>query len=494
MAMIKSIFRWTKQISTLLGLALTANLTYAEPAANVIVYPAPAGAELNDTFSVAVRAPGGEWHALDIYDVRVDLKTLSHASFAYFDFSGQAEVRVTQNRVHVQQAEIRPLSYHLTPHINKQIADTFTFTLDRPQNLSIEVNGDRLHNLHLFANPVETNIPSATDTNVIYFGPGFFGPNAATNRPVIHVGSNKTVYLAGGSVFQGIIVTDKGATNVVIRGRGILDTSPWNDTKGVYVKGHDWQTSSINLEWATNVLLEGIILKQHVDFAVKGAAVDNVTIDNLKSFSSQEWGDGIDMKSSRHVKIRNCFLRTSDDCVAVYGGRGDIHGGASDWDVADSVLWADKAHAIMIGVHGDYEADGNVIENLRFHNIDVLEAQELSTNYWGALKITCGDKNTVRNVDFDDIRVEHIREAGGNLIRVNYGYFQPSTTLGRLIENIHFKDISYDGPAGSLISGSPGHPINGVTFDNLVINGERITNAQQGKIIIGENVSGVSFK
>ena len=494
MSILESIFRWTKQVSVLLGFALAGNSIHAEPASTVVVYPAPAGAELNDTFSVVVRVPGGEWHKLDVYDVRVDLQTLSHASFAYFDFSGQAEVRVTQNRTHVQLAEIRPVSCHLHPQMSKAVADSFTFTLDRPRNLSIEVNDDRLRNLHLFANPIETNIPSPTDTNVIYFGPGFYGPNSPTNRPVIRVGSGQTVYLAGGSVVQGVIATENGATNVVIRGRGILDMSPWNDPKGICIKGHDWQTSAISLRRATNVLVEGIILKQHVDFAVLGGNVNHATIDNLKSFSSQEWGDGIDMKSSHHVIIRNCFLRTSDDCVAVYGSRGGFYGGSSDWDVADSVLWADKAHAIMIGVHGDYQADGDVIENLRYHNIDVLEAKEFSASYWGALKITCGDKNIVRNVDFDDIRVEHIREAGGYLIGLTFGYFQPSTTLGRLIENIHFKDISYEGIAGSLISGSPGHPIKGVTFDNLVINGERIKDAKQGKITIGENVSGISFK
>jgi len=492
--MIRSIFRWTKRALILLGLAFAGNFTQAEPASTVVVYPAPASVDLNGTFSVAVRVPGGEWQNLDVYDVRVDLQTLSHASFAYFDFSGHAEVRVTHNRVHVQVAEVRPFSCHIYPRINKQATDTFTFTLDRPLNLSIEVNGDRLHNLHLFANPLETDVPSATDTNVIYFGPGLYSPKSATNHQVIRVSSGKTVYLAGGSVVQGIITTEEGATNIVIRGRGILDTSRWNDPKGICIRGHDWQTSSIILRHATNALVEGIILKQHVDFAVLGGGVDHVTIDNLKSFSSQEWGDGIDMKASRHVTIRNCFLRTSDDCVAVYGSRGDYHGGASDWDVADSVLWADKAHAIMVGVHGDYKGDGDVIENLRFHNIDVLEAQELSTNYWGALKITCGDKNTVRNVDFDNIRVEHVREAGGNLLRLNFGYFEPSTTLGRLIENIHFKDVSYNGMAGSLISGSPGRPIKGVTFEDLVINGERITNAMQGKITIGENVSDVSFK
>jgi hypothetical protein len=489
MFMIESIFPWMKLIAILPGLVFVGSSTSAEPVSTVVVCPAPAGVELNDTFTVAVRTPGGGWRKLDVYDVRVDLHTLSHASFAYFDFSGKAEIRVTQNKVHVQLAEIRPVSCQIKPLMSSQPTDSFTFTLDRPRNLSIEVNGDRLHNLHLFANPMETNVPSLTDINVIYFGPGL-----TANRRVIRVGSGKTVYLAGGSVVQGVIVTEDGATNVVIRGRGILDTSPWNDAKGFYIKGQDWQTASINLRWTTNVLVEGIILKQHVDFAVMGGGVDNATIDNLKSFSSQEWGDGIDMKASRHVKIRNCFLRTSDDCVAVYGSRGEYHGGSSDWDVADSVFWADKAHAIMIGVHGAYQADGDVVENLRFHNIDVLENNEFASDFWGAMAITCGDKNTVRDVDFENIRVEHIREAGGNLIRLAFGFFEPSTTVGRQIENIRFKDITYDGLAGSVISGSPGHPINGVTFENLIINGERIKDAKQGKIAVGENVSGVSFK
>jgi hypothetical protein len=487
--MIKPISRWTKLITILPVLALAGSSANAEEPSTLVVYPAPAGVELNDTFSVAVRTPGGEWRKLDVYDVRVDLRTLSHASFAYFDFSGEVEIRVTQNKVHVQLAEIHPQAYGISPRMSVQPADSFTFTLDRPRNLSIEVNGDRLHNLHLFANPIQTNIPLPTDTNVIYFGPGL-----AANRRIIRVGSGKTVYLAGGSVVQGAIVTDNGATNVTICGRGILDTSRWNDAKGFHVRGQDWETASISLRRATNVLVEGLILKQSVNYGVMGGSVEGATIDNVKSFSSQEWGDGIDMVASRHVKIRNCFLRTSDDCIAVYGSRDGYDGGSSDWDVSDSVLWADKAHAIMIGVHGAYWAGGDVIENLRFHNIDVLENNEFSTNFWGAMAITCGDKNTINKVDFENIRVEHIREEGGNLIRLVFGRYEPSTTLGRLIENIHFKDITYNGSAGSYISGSPGHTINGITFDGLIINGARIKDAKQGKITIGENVEDVSFK
>ena len=36
-------------------------------------------------------------------------------------------------------------------------------TIDRPSNLSVEVNGDIFHNLHLFANPLDARRPSAKE-------------------------------------------------------------------------------------------------------------------------------------------------------------------------------------------------------------------------------------------------------------------------------------------------------------------------------------------
>ena len=49
-------------------------------------------------------------------------------------------------------------------------------------------------------------------------------------------------------------------------------------------------------------------------------------------------------------------------------------------------------------------------------------------------------------------------------------------------------------PAGSFIDGCPGHSINGVTFENSIINCKRIKDARRGKISIGENVSGKKFE
>jgi polygalacturonase len=224
-----------------------------------------------------------------------------------------------------------------------------------------------------------------------------------------------------------------------------------------------------------------------------GGASSNLTIDNIKAFSSHEWSDGIDTMSCRHIRIRNCFLRTSDDCITVYGSRRDFQGGASDWEVSDCVLWADKAHAIFIGMHGAYWAEGDVLEDLRFRNIDILETCEDSPKYFGAMAITCGDKNTVRQVLFQDIRVEHIPEGRGNLIHLNFDFYEPSTTPGRRIENITFRNVSYNGNEGSAIEGARGGTISGVTFDNLLINGRRINSAKDGKFTVTGNVTGVIF-
>ena len=47
-----------------------------------------------------------------------------------------------------------------------------TFTIDGPRKLSLEVNGDRFHNLHIFANPVEEDAPNPGDPGVIVVRPG----------------------------------------------------------------------------------------------------------------------------------------------------------------------------------------------------------------------------------------------------------------------------------------------------------------------------------
>lgn len=124
-----------------------------------------------------------------------------------------------------------------------------------------------------------------------------------------------------------------------------------------------------------------------------------MTIRNLKAFSCKGWSDGIDLMCCRDVLIDNVFLRNSDDCIAIYNHRWNWRGGSSNIIVQNSVLWADVAHPINMGGHGDSDSlTGEVLEDVTVRNVDILEHDEDDSLYQGSMNIDCGDKNIVRNV------------------------------------------------------------------------------------------------
>ena len=53
---------------------------------------------------------------------------------------------------------------------------------------------------------------------------------------------------------------------------------------------------------------------------------------------------------------------------------------------------------------------GNIIENITFSNIDILEQDEDDSNYQGCLAISASDNNLVRNITYENIRIEDIQE------------------------------------------------------------------------------------
>lgn len=119
--------------------------------AEVVTYPAGVGVKTLNDFSVEVRQGSGPWLPVDVYPVKVDRvdekgHNVEVASIAYFDFDGMVDVRVISNKERVNSVRVRPLSYKITPDC---VGDTVTFSLSRPRNLSVEVNGDIFHNLHL---------------------------------------------------------------------------------------------------------------------------------------------------------------------------------------------------------------------------------------------------------------------------------------------------------------------------------------------------------
>lgn len=453
-----------------LGALAGGNAVQAQP----IVYASPPGKALydhhDDSFTVRVREPGGTWHDLYEYRVKVDLDNPQQASMVMFGMVGPVEVAVQKNNGDVRRVEVRPGSKGVMPRLESNIA---YFTLTRPVNLSVEFDGDRLHNLHLFANAEEPPVPDRSDPNFIYFGPGIHVP--PDGQATFPIASNKTVYVAGGAIMKGQIDISNAA-NVRVIGHGLLE----GGKEGITVTN------------SRNVTIDGPVVVNPQHYTVACGQSTGLTIRNFKTFSAGSWTDGLDLMSCSDVTIDNVFLRTSDDAIAIYADRWDHHGDARNYRVTNSTLWADVAHPINIGLHGSKD-EPRIIENLVFRNIDILGHDEDDRNYQGALAITDGDNNLVRNVLFEDIRIDNVEEGMLFNFRVVFNE-KYSLAPGRGIEGVKVRNVRFKGGMvnPSVIAGyANDRAVRNISIENLLIGGRSL---DKSDVEVGAFVKGFSIR
>lgn len=455
------------------AISLLLLFTITTVSAKIIVYPS-SGCDKNTDYTIKIRQVGNsDWIDLFSYNVKVDLNSKSNASMVQFDFSGKIEIMIKKNSETLNTVTIRPLNRNIKPAIHD---NTIYFQIDSPTKLSIECNGDRLHNLHVFANACEEEAYTENDPNVIYFGAGLHKPEKGTD---FIIPSNKIVYIAPGAVLKGRLLCNK-VTNVKILGRGIV-MSP---------------AQGISITFSTSISISGITFINPIHYTVYGGQSSKIDINNIKSFSCEKWSDGIDVMSCSDMTIKDVFLRNSDDCIAVYGHRGAFYGDVHNIAVKNSILWADKAHPINIGVHGEDDKEKNIIENLTFHNIDILEQKESLVAAQGCMAITCGDNNLIRNVLFEKIRVDDFTLGQLFNLRVTLSKVY-NKKPGYGIENVTFRNITYNGKnrnPSQLGGYDENRILKKVRFKNITINGKKIKSLKEMNVQINSFVKDIKIK
>lgn len=464
-------------------LFVTVGGSAAPASGRVVAYAAPVGQPLNSSFSVQVRPVGGDWQGLDVYRAVVDRDTQSVAAMVLFDVEGPVEVAVTRAGGTMRSARVRPLSYGIATTIDAD-GRTARFALPRPMDVSFEVDGDLLRNLHVFAGDIERDAPAA-GPNVISFGPGI---HPIPGDRILRIPSNTVVHIAGGAVVQGSLDI-VGVRNVVVRGRGVIDPSPFFEPLS---------RATIDIRESTDVGLRDFTMLRAQDGSVRIADSARVVVSGIREINSDRSSDGIYVNASKDVLVDGVFLRTSDDSVAVYAttpwaGRGDTR----NITVRNSTLWADAAHGFLTGVHGNPDAQ-DVVEHVELQNIDILEHDSYLQGdlYQGALAVNAGDRVTVRDVRFDDVRIEDFSR--GQVVNLKV-FLNPSYNKqpGRLIDRILFRDVRYvgEGDEPSQIKGYDRlRRVRNVTFEGLTRNGGIVLSPAAGNIVIGAHTTGVVFR
>ena len=336
--------------------------------AQTVLYPAVPGMRTSEVYSVAVNGEDAWVEAVGPGGME-DLHTLNLSAEGSLTFV----ISVNED---IESYSIQPKSYGI-----KGVADgkTLTVTLDSPMKLYIRVN--QLPYLAIFSNPLEKGAPSRKDRNVDYYGPG--------NHDVgeIQVRDGQTIYIAGGANVNGRLTGT--AKDVTICGRGSF-------------------TGNARLNDCENLRVEGIYMRNTRGWANTITNSVNTSYDNVKIFShTGVWGlDGINPVSCKGFDINDCFIRTRDDCIAIKSNGDPQKFDLSSRDITvrnSTMIGWDHADGVTLG----FELNGGVVENIKVTNCDILSARGSGrTGGHAAFSIVCDGESQVKDIYFEDIRVE----------------------------------------------------------------------------------------
>ncbi len=474
----------------------------------VHAYPAPQGAPLKHDYEVYIQPRGAkEWTRIDTYMARVNALNpetpnlsghkVSEISYAMFDFEGDVFVKVVCKKRKFQSARIRPDYRGVIANIQND--SVMQFMLFQPENVSIEFDGDITSNLLLFTSQPAISKEQAESEakrqgrQFVYVAPGYYDKDrlkllmpqtpepaqqtdktpssAPQTTDVVRIPSSTTVYLAPGTYIDGTLAMED-VHDVSIVGRGIC--RPGNGYEGAHV--HRSQ----------RIVIDGMVV-----CTCPIGESSQVTLHDVRSISHPSWGDGLNVFGGcHHILFDRVFCRNSDDCTTVYATRKGFTGSVSHVTMRNSTLWADVAHPIMIGIHGmgNLSETSDSITHIYYENIDILGQAEAQIDYQGCLGINCGDNNVVKDVVFDNIRIEEIEH--GALLHIKTFFNEKyCTATGRSVEYITLRNIRYGSashpaknPNLSIISGyDPDHMVRNIRFEGLKINGQLIYDTMPGK-------------
>lgn len=430
-------------------------------------------------YEVSVRANRGEWQSAKVVGALVSnidrrgpdgnrgpngtdtlgrVRTLMSVAMFTDGFNARGtnrvEVKVRRQGAPFREVQIRPTAYRIkTKRLDGQ---TVSFRLYPWQKVSVEFDGDRDHNLFVFPDlPAEK---PASDDNLIYFGPG------EHEAGLITMHSGQTLFLDEGAIVYGRIEA-REAEHIRIQGRGILCGSG---------SVHDFtrRKSLIYMHLCRDIEVEGIFFRGSPSWSLCFSGCDQLRMENIKQVCWMRNSDGIDLLNSRHVLIRNSFLRNYDDNISLKNFSSPTGRTTSDITMTGCTLWADCAHNLLVGPETKPEL---AMDSVLFEDIHILEARETSWPWRGAMAVMGSDEGTFRHVTFRHIWLDHTR--GGQMFAVE---ICPYNTSGRHIEDVRFQHIHFMGddsklPLSTIKGLDAERRVDGVSLQHVTVNGKAIT-------------------
>ena len=400
---------------------------------------------------------------------RVKLDFGGNYSFTTFDMDKPVEVKIKSKTKAFDQTILRPDGVSVK-NVQKSVSE-ISFIIEKPSQIIVEPDGKN-GPLLLFANSVDDFVPDLNDPNLIYYGPGIHYPDTA----LIEIGDNQTLYLAEGAIVKaGVRV--KG-DNVTICGRGIICGNEFFWRK--------FSRNSISIVESNHVVVKDVILRGAATWTMPIRNSRNVVVDNVKIVAGRAQNDdGINPCNSQDILIKDCFIRTDDDCLALKGITSD-NVNVERITVENCILWCDRARIFLLG----HESRAEYMRDIIFRNIDIVHFSMT------AFLLEPGENMRLENVVFKDFRI--YGEGQQELIRLKPVVNQyMRTKVPGYISNITFENIVVTGKEGpykiQLIGADEEHNVSNISMIGLSVNNQKIKK-EYNNMEIGDFVHDVNIK
>jgi hypothetical protein len=478
-------------------------------ASRVVVFPAPKGIAAspdyrlrvngNEVFCYAARASRGHWfdRKADSYRFRT-----GPAAFAVFDFDGRVKVEIPVRAGLVAdpgKLRIRPLARRVEHRLRDGV---LTFELDRIGDLTIDPGGDGNNVLHLFVNRPEREAFRKDDPNVVYFGPGVHRIDRQ-----IRLKSGQTLYLAGGAVLlpdppahkkarlhaiynkgrkrmrhsPPVICFDR-AENVSVRGRGVM--------LGEGTLARNVRLRFLRAVGARKVRVRDVVMAGGSAWNVHFQGGSEIEIDRVRIVGHFGNTDGFCIDGCTNVKVTNCFYHGYDDCLevkAMNAGRA-----CSNVRFENCQVWSGCGSPM--GVTHEISAP---VRDITWKNITVLYfdssvIRDPFRKTRAAIFVHSARNGPISGLRFEDITVENAR---GRMIYLGNESEDSKAREWSSIRDVTFRNVRAQGvkdPRISLVDRSGKGIVRDISFENVVVNGEKLV--ENDKRIVRRGVGKVEVK
>ncbi|MCX6622146.1 MAG: glycoside hydrolase family 28 protein [Acidobacteria bacterium] len=209
----------------------------------------------------------------------------------------------------------------------------------------------------------------------------------------------------------------------------------------VFGNGHYLRPSFVQPYGCSNVLVEGVTIRNSPMWEVNPVLCRNVIVRNVKIDSHGPNNDGCNPECSTDVLVEGCRFDTGDDCIAIKSGRnrdGRRVGAACENIIIRGCTMKDGHGGVTIGS----EVSGNVrnvfVEDCRMDSPLLERALRIKSNsYRGGI---------VENVSFRNVTIGQVSQA---ILHVDFFYeegeggpYQP-VVRNILVENVTCRQSRY---------------------------------------------------